>query len=175
MPILKLETAIDFHNYVQRKVREGFPDYINTDEVLGGNPSRRIKAMPAIRDDLSIASQTSLMVNGHISRRLKTLIEIAIQKNIVIKIKFKGKIVNLADFDFLCELTTFASEAVRKQGSRLISKRLKDYATYGMIDDAGESSINSLKESGILANLLVYSGMHHKEGSIVFPSGKLSS
>lgn len=175
MPILDKHNVVDFHNYVQRKVREGIPDWETSLKAVRLNGTVKASEMKSIAADLPSDYNHSTIL----SKRIRLLIEVSLVNNIVIKIKLKNKVHNLASIDTLKYIEKEALEyCIRNKLNTNALSRLTEKA---ITSATASRFLNPLRPSseehgfGVFTTLMIYSYTNRNTNGLVFPSGNLSN
>lgn len=169
MPVLRYETAIDFHNYIQRKVREHFPDwqtYSGTDRYTKDRPFRLIESVnspPATQG-----------ING-LSARVSTLLEICALNDICVKVKLDGVTVDLTDSQVTDSIINDARKLILKTPHNISSRLTGRKMDYSITCVRSGKDNESGRQVGILSWLIFRSALSGVNNNLVFPSGKLTN
>lgn len=171
MPVLTIDNYYQLDNYIQRKVREHFPDYetyTGTDRTDGTSKFNTLSILHVEATGDVDVSRCSLRINN--------LLAIAEKNGIKIPIKIFGKKVNIADSAYIktlqAEIGRLASASKPISVFRMLEKQMDIKTVTRILSPLNVKSTEY--PPALLPYLLVCSAALRSKGQVVFPSGEMS-
>lgn len=171
MPVLTQNTQIEFHNYVQRKLRERFPDYATNFDP------KRFKEFPNPRNFWAFIRDLDPNADvRHLSRRVGNLLTACMEHDVKVPVKINGVIHNLSDAGELGRIKRHVYDRIKKE-SRLKIMALTEGNNRRAVDTIRSWSAfrDDMDIVATMSYLLLFSCLNRRDSPIIFPSGQMSN